>query len=98
MYSAGAGSAQGRTAAVSSSLYSGSHLLETINNYTYYFSSSSEGQALWETPSYTFPFSLRPITTALENSERPWDVQASMFLLLCLLNVYQVLLRVNQLF
>lgn len=48
--------------------------------------------------SFTFPFSSRPVTIALENFEYPWDVQASVLLLLCLLTVFQILFKVKQLF
>ncbi|GAB0207330.1 hypothetical protein GRJ2_003198600 [Grus japonensis] len=36
------------------------------------------------------------VTAAFENFESPWNVQASMFLLLGLLNVFQVLFRVSK--
>ena len=77
--------------------YFGSRLSETINNYTLYLF-SSESQATGETYFFSFPFSSRQITVALENFEYPWDVQTSMFLLLCLLNVFQVLSKVKQSF
>jgi len=44
--------------------------------------------------SFTPPPSFRLFVTAFEY---PWDVQASMLLLLCLLNGFQVLFRVKQL-
>lgn len=50
-----------------------------------------------EIPSSTFLFS-RLITTVLENSEYHQDVQTSMFLLLGLLNVFQVLFMVKKIF
>lgn len=37
-------------------------------------------------------------TTALENFEYPWDVPGSVFLLLCLLNMFRVSFRVQRLF
>ena len=52
-----------------------------------------------ETHFFTFPFYSRQVITALENFEYPFEyVQTSMFLLLCLLNVFQVLFKVKQLF
>ena len=83
--------------ALPSSPYFGIHLSETINNYTLYLF-SSESQATGETHFFSFPFSCRQITVAPENFEYPWDVQTSMVLLLCLLNVFQVLFKVKQLF
>ena len=47
--------------------------------------------------SFTLLFSSRLVTIALQDFEYPWDVQTSMLLLLCLLNVLQVLFKVNQL-
>jgi len=47
--------------------------------------------------SFTPPLSFRLVVTAFENFEYPWDAQASMLLLFCLLNVFQVLFRVKQL-
>jgi len=41
-------------------------------------------------------FSFRLDTTSFENFEYPWDVQVSMLLLLCLLNVFQVFSRVTK--
>lgn len=49
-----------------------------------------------EVPSSIFPFS-RLIKTVLENSEYTQDAQTSMFLLLGLLNMFQVLFMVKQL-
>ena len=72
------------------SSYFRSHLVETINNYTFYLF-SSESQFLEDVPSFIFPFSSRLITITLENFEYPWNVQTSMFLFLCLLNVFLVL-------
>lgn len=48
--------------------------------------------------SFPFPFFTRLVTVALQNFEYNWDVQNNMFLLLCLLNVFQVLFKINQLF
>ena len=74
-------------------LYLGRLLSEFISNCT-----QSMGKAGGDTFSHSFtsPFSFRLITTAFENFEYPWDVQASMLLLLCLLNVSQVLFRVTK--
>jgi len=47
---------------------------------------------------FTLPLSFRLVTTAFENFEYPWDVQASTLLSLCLLNGFQVFLRAKQLF
>jgi len=50
----------------------------------------------------TFPHSFNPtlslmlVLTAFENFEYPWDAQASTLLLFCLLNGFQLLLRVKQ--
>lgn len=46
---------------------------------------------------FTFPFS-KIVTIALKNSEYPWDVQTSIFLLVCFLNMFLVLFKVKQLF
>jgi len=46
--------------------------------------------------SFTPPLSFRLVITAFENFEYLWDVQASMLLLFCLLNGFQVLFRVKQ--
>lgn len=78
-------------------LYSRSHLSEIINNYTFYLY-CPESQSMWEIPSSIFLLSSRLITIALENSEYPQDVQTSTFLLLGLLNVFQVLFMAEQLF
>lgn len=48
-------------------------------------------------PHSTFLFSFRLVPIALENFECPRDIQASMFLLLCLLNVFEVSFKVKQL-
>lgn len=54
--------------------------------------------------SFTFPFPFtstfpsKLVTIALENFEYPWEVEISMFLLLCLLTVFQDLFKVKQLF
>ena len=85
------------SSALPSSPYFRSHLSENINNYTLYLL-SSENQFIGHTRSFTFPFFSRLVTIALENFEYPWDVQTGMFLLLCLLNVFQVLFKVKKLF
>jgi len=46
--------------------------------------------------SFTPPLSFKVVVTAFENFEYPWDAQASMLLLLGLLNGFQVLFRVNK--
>jgi len=46
--------------------------------------------------SFTPPLCFRLVVTAFENFQYPWDVQASVFLLFCLLNGFQVLFRVKQ--
>jgi len=48
--------------------------------------------------SFSPPLSFRLVQMAFENFEYPRDAQASMFILLCLLNVFQVLFSVKQLF
>lgn len=48
--------------------------------------------------SLPLPFHLQVGYKTLENFGHPWDVRTSMFLLLCLLNVLQVLLRDKKLF
>lgn len=45
---------------------------------------------------FTSPFSFRPGATVFENFEHPGDVQASILLLLYLLNVSQVMHRVTK--
>jgi len=73
--------------------YLGSYVLEFIKNRT---------QAVGKTRGDTFPHSFAPplsfrlVLTAFENFEYPWDAQASGFLLLCLVNGFQVLFRVKQ--
>jgi len=47
---------------------------------------------------FTFPFSSGLVKIPLEDFEYPWDVQTIMFLLLHLLNTFQVLFKVKQLF
>lgn len=73
-------------------LYFRNNLLETINNYTPYFVSLGSQTArdtkgmlsIISSPfSFILPLSSRLVTIALENFEYPWDVQTSMFLLLC---------------
>lgn len=51
-----------------------------------------------EIPPFIFPFSSRLLTTALENFEYIWDVETSMFVLLCVLSGFQVLCKNKQLF
>ena len=69
------------------------YLSEFINNQT---------QSMAKTRGDTFPHSFSPplsfrlVITAFENFKYPWDAHASMFLLLCLLNGFQVLFRVKQ--
>ena len=46
--------------------------------------------------SFTPSLSFRLVLTAFENFKYPWDAQASMFLLLYLLNGFQVLFKVKQ--
>lgn len=79
-----------RHSSLLSSPYFRSHLLETINNYTSYFF-SSESKSMGETYSFIFLFSS-------VHFEFPWDVQNSMFMLPCLLNVFLALFDVKQLF
>jgi len=67
------------------------YLLEFINNRTHSMG-KTRGDALPH--SFTPPLSFRLVKTAFENFEYPWDAQASVFLLLCLLNGLQVLFRV----
>jgi len=73
--------------------YLGSYVLEFVNNQT---------QSVRKTEGDTFPhsfappLSFRPVLTAFENFKYPWAAQASGFLLLCLLNGFQVLFRVKQ--
>jgi len=90
------GSVQGRVATASSPLYFRSHLLEAIDNYTFYLYFLRD--PVYGGGTFLHLPSSRLIRIALENFKYPWDVQTSMFLLLCLLNVFQVLLGVKQLF
>ena len=94
--------------ALSSTLYFGNHISETINNYTYClfssWSQSVEGKGedifsyLFTLPfSFTALLSSELVTIVLQNIEYPWDTQTSMVLLLCLLNAHQVLFKVKQL-
>jgi len=46
--------------------------------------------------SFNYPLSFRLVLMSFENFEYPWDAQASVFLLLHLLNGLQVLFRVKQ--
>jgi len=80
-------------AALRSFPYLGCYLSEFINNRTH-----SVGKTGGDNfpHSFTPPLSFRLVLTASENFEYLWDAQASMFLLLCLLNGFQVLFRVKQ--
>ncbi|KAM9590790.1 uncharacterized protein ACIBXB_005859 [Morphnus guianensis] len=88
-----------------SPLYCGSHLWETINNYTIYLS-SLENQSMGGVTFFPSPFSFSPVTMVFENSEKfeySWDVETSTVLALLLgismlLNVVQLLFKVKQLF
>lgn len=73
------------------------NLSETINKGAFYLS-VLETQSVVETPPFILPFSSRLITTALENFEWIWDVETSMFVLLCVLSGFQVLCKNKQLF
>jgi len=48
------------------------------------------------------PFQPRPfcelITIALENFEYSWDVQTSMLLLVCVMNAFQIMFKIKQLY
>jgi len=61
-------------------------------------------QSVGKTGGDTFPYSVTPVlsfradTAAFQNFEYSWDFQASIFLLFCLLNVFQVLFWFQQLF
>ncbi|KAM9591498.1 uncharacterized protein ACIBXB_006299 [Morphnus guianensis] len=87
-----------------SPLYCGSHLWETINNYTIYLS-SLENQSMGGIPLLPSPFSFSPVTMVFENFEKfeySWDVETSTVLALLLgismfLNVVQLLFKVKQL-
>jgi len=80
-------------AALRSFPYLGSYVLEFVNNQT-----QSVGKTEGDTFPHSFspPFSFRPVLTAFENFEYPWDAQASTLLLFCLLNGFWVLFRVKQ--
>jgi len=73
--------------------YLGSYVLEFVNNQT-----QSVGKTEGDTSPHSFtpPPSLRLVLMAFENFEYPWDAQASILLLLCLLNGFWVLFRVKQ--
>jgi len=75
--------------------YLGSYVLEFVNNQT-----QSVGKTEGDTFPHSFapPLSLRLVLNAFENFEYPWDAQASILLLLCLLNGLQVLFRAKQVF
>jgi len=75
-------------AALRSFPYLGSYVLEFVNNQT-----QSVGKTRADTFPYSFgpPLSFRPVLTAFENFEYPWDAQASTLLLLCHLNGFWVL-------
>lgn len=81
--------------ALLSTLYFRKHLSKTLNNYTFYLF-YSEIQSMEETPPFINPFS-RLVTIPLENFKYPLDVQTSTFLLLRLLNAFQVLFKDKQL-
>jgi len=80
-------------AALRSFPYLGSYVLEFINNRT-----QSVGKPRGDAfpHSFTPRLSFRLVLMAFENFEYPWDAQASVFLLLCLRNGFQVLFRVKQ--
>jgi len=73
--------------------YLESYVLEFVNNQT-----QSVGKTGGDTFPHSFapPLSFRLVLTAFEDFEYSWDVQASGFLLLCLLNGLQVLFRAKQ--
>lgn len=73
------------------------NLSKTINKGTFYLS-FLETQSVVETPPSIFLFSSRLITTALENFECIWNVETSLFVLLCVLSGFQVLCKNKQLF
>jgi len=86
----------------------GLYLHATLQSFPYlrcYFSEFINNQAhsVGKTRGDTFPHSFTPplssrlVITAFEIFEYPWDAQASIFLLFCLLNGFQVLFRVKQL-
>jgi len=70
-----------------------SYVLEFVNNRTHSMGKTG-GDAFPH--SFNPPLSFRLILTAFENFEYPWDAQASVFLLLRLLNGFGVLFRVKQ--
>jgi len=74
-------------------LYLGSYLLEFVNNRTQSVGKTG-GDAFPH--SFTLPLSFRLVLMAFENFEYQWVAQASTLLLLCLLNGFQVLVRVKQ--
>ena len=67
--------------------YLGSYVLEFVNNQT-----QSVGKTEGDTFPHSFapPLSFRPVLTAFDNFEYPWDAQGSTLLLFCLLNGLQV--------
>jgi len=73
--------------------YLGSYVLEFVSNQT-----QSVGKTRGDAFPHSFkpPLSFRLVLTAFENFKYPWDAQTRMFLLLCLLNKFQVLFRVKQ--
>lgn len=73
------------------------NLSETINKCTFYLS-FLETQSVMEILPFIFRFSSRLITTALENFEYIWDVETSMFVLLCVLSGFQALCKNKQSF
>ncbi|KAM9591481.1 uncharacterized protein ACIBXB_006278 [Morphnus guianensis] len=79
--------------AVISFPYFGHLLSDFIGNYT-----QSMGKLGGDTSPRPFAslFSFRLITTAFGNFEYPWDAQASVLLVLCLLNMFQVLFRATK--
>ncbi|KAM9591469.1 uncharacterized protein ACIBXB_006265 [Morphnus guianensis] len=79
--------------AVISFPYFGRLLSDFIGNYT-----QSMGKSGGDTSPHPFAslLSFRLITTAFENFEYPWDAQASVLLVLCLLNMFQVLFRATK--
>lgn len=79
--------------ALLSFLYFGNYFMEIIIKYTFYLFSTGS-----QSVEDTFPFSSRLFSMSLQNFKYPQDVQTSIFLLLYLLNVFQVLSKVKQLF
>ena len=80
-------------AALRSFPYLGSYILEFVSNQTH-----SVGKTEGDTFPHSFapPLSLRLVLTAFENFEYPWDAQSRGFLLLCFLNGFQLLFRLNK--